>query len=58
MAFFSPLEQFDAVFLLAIRLGAIDISFTNIFLPLLIADVFIVLITLIYKTSCRLVPGF
>jgi hypothetical protein len=58
MTFFSPLEQFDTVNLFPITLACLDVSFNSVLLPLLLADVFLVLIIVFYKTSFKLVPDF
>jgi len=53
---FSPLEQFDAVLLIFLRFWRFDISFTNILLPLLLANLFIILIIEFYARTIKLVP--
>jgi hypothetical protein len=53
---FSPLEQFDAVMLIFIKIWHFDISFTNILLPLLLANVLLFLIIGFYLKAIRLIP--
>ena len=55
--FFSPLEQFSILKIVPIKLGIIDISFTN---SSLLAVLSFVLIFLFYNFACdkaKLVPG-
>jgi len=58
MAFYSPLEQFDTISLIPIFFWKFDISFSSIVLPLLIADIFLLLLVFFYTTSFKLVPDF
>lgn len=54
---FSPLEQFDAVLLIPLRIWGFDVSFTNILLPLLFANIFIILFIQLHGQDFKLIPG-
>jgi len=58
MLIYSPLEQFDTINILPLFIGALDISFATILLPLLIVDGLLLLIVIFYKKETKLVPDF
>jgi len=55
---YSPLEQFDTINLLPLYIFRLDISFNSVLLPLLIADILLLLIVAFYSNSFKLVPDF
>jgi len=55
---FSPLEQFDTINLIPLYIWRLDISFNSVLLPLLIADILLLLIVTFYRNSFKLVPDF
>lgn len=58
MFFFSPLEQFDTINLLPVFIWHLDLSFTSILLPLVIADFFLILVVFFYNNNFKLIPDF
>jgi len=55
---YSPLEQFDTINLLPLYIFRLDISFNSVLLPLLIADILLLVIVAFYSNSFKLVPDF
>jgi uncharacterized membrane protein len=55
---YSPLEQFNVINLKTISIfGFIDISLTNVVLPLIFAILFVKLIIVLFKDKLNLIPN-
>jgi hypothetical protein len=60
---FSPLEQFDAIYLVPLYFPSshsaiFDFSFNSTILPFLLVNILLVLFIYLYKTEFSLIPTF
>jgi len=54
----SPLEQFDVINLLNLNLWGFNLSFSNVVMPVLILNIFLVYLLQNFKINLKLIPEF